>query len=228
MSRRQRTILVVAAHPDDEVLGMGGTIARHVADGDTVHILFLGDGVTSRGEDDSAASARRKEAARRASEILSARIVSFEDLPDNRFDNVPLLEIVQRVERVKHQVGPDLVYTHHGGDLNIDHRLTCQAVLTAFRPKPGERCSEIYSFEVRSATEWSAPSVAPPFLPDTYVNISSYVDKLVAACQCYADEFYEAPHTRSLEAIRTAAVNRGYEVGVEAAEVFMTLRRIIK
>ena len=222
-----RNVLVVVAHPDDEVLGMGGTMARHGAQGDQVSVLFLGSGVGAREGSDAEEVKRRQGAAQNAAKLLGAKIVSIHDFPDNEFDSVSLFQLVKAVEDAKAKVQPDLVYTHHGGDLNIDHRLSCQAVLTAFRPQPGEACREIRSFEVNSATEWSAPGVTPAFMPNTYVDITPYLPQLESACQAYHEEMRPAPHTRSIEAVITAARKRGSEVGLSAAEAFMTLRRLI-
>jgi len=221
-------ILVIAAHPDDEVLGCGGTIARHVTEGDSAHILFLGDGVSSRGNSDPNLVNERKKSAVKACEALGAAIVGFEKFPDNMFDTVPLLYIARVVESAKKEINPQIIYTHHGGDLNIDHRITCRAVLTAFRPQPDEQFSEIRSFETNSSTEWSASAIMPPFIPDTFVDITQYLDKLLDAYACYADEIREEPHARSLEALKIAALRRGREAGIHAAEAFMTLRRILR
>jgi LmbE family N-acetylglucosaminyl deacetylase len=223
-----KQILVIAAHPDDEVLGCGGTIARHVTEGDFVQVLFLGDGVSSRGDSDFKLVNARKKSAANACETLGASIAGFEKFPDNMFDTVSLLDIVRVIESAKKEINPKIIYTHHGGDLNIDHRKTCQAVLTAFRPLPGEEFFEIRSFETNSSTEWSAPSIMPPFIPDTFVDISRYLDKLLDAYACYADEIREEPHARSLEALRIAAFRRGREAGLQAAEAFMTLKRIFR
>ena len=223
-----RDILVVAAHPDDEVLGMGGTIVRHAALGDRVHVLFLADGVGSRqGADDRQVKARW-ECAHAALDELGAQSAGFETFPDNQFDSVPLLHIVHCVEDVKHTLEPDVVYTHHGGDLNIDHSIACQAVLTAFRPQPGEQCREILAFEVASSTEWASPRNNVPFRPETYIEITPYLTVLEQAYNCYAAELRDDPHARSLETMMLGVRKRGREVGVEAAEAFMTLRRVIK
>jgi len=219
---------VVAAHPDDEVLGMGGTIARHTACGDAVHVVFLGDGVSSRGNVEKALLEERKSCALRACKILGANVLSFEALPDNQFDSVPLLSVVKTVEEVKKATDPQVIYTHHAGDLNIDHRVVCQAVLTAFRPLPSETFGEIRAFEVNSSTEWGGRGGLEPFVPDTYVDISPYLSKLEESCRCYSKEIRKDPHARSMEAVRYSAFRRGREVGVYAAEAFMTLRRILR
>ena len=218
----------VAAHPDDEVLGCGGTIARHVMDGDSVYVSFLADGVSSRVESDPKLIIDRRERAVKASEILGGAIVGFEKFPDNRFDTVSLLDIVRVVELVKINLNPHIIYTHHSGDLNIDHRITCQAVLTAFRPQPDEEFSEIRAFETNSSTEWASPATMRAFIPDTFVDITRYLDKLLRAYSCYTDEIREEPHARSLEALKISALRRGREVGLYAAEAFMTLRRIVR
>lgn len=224
----KRKVLVVAAHPDDEVLGMGGTIARHIDDGDSVNILFLGHGVGSRGSSLPQEISKRKSSAKKACTVLGAQILGVETFPDNAFDSVTFLEIVKAVEKAKAQVGPDIVYTHHGGDLNIDHRISCQAVLTAFRPQPREIYSEIRCFEVNSSTAWGGMAGLQPFLPDTYVDISMYLEKLLEAYGCYDEEIRPEPHARSLESLRISALHRGREVGFAAAEAFVTLRRIIR
>jgi len=222
------TILIVAAHPDDEVLGMGGAIARYVHAGDAVYVLFLGDGVTSRGEMKEKEVLFRRDCAEQAARILGANIFSFGTFPDNRFDTVSFLDIVQFVEKAKNEVRPDKIFTHHGGDLNIDHRLTLQAVLTAFRPQPQERFSAIYSFEVNSSTEWSHPAILPVFVPDTFVDIAPFVKKKLEAYSCYEAEVRPDPHARSLKAVECLAQKRGREVGLEYAEAFMTLRHIVR
>jgi len=223
-----KQILIIAAHPDDEVLGCGGTIARHVKEGNSVHVLFLSDGVSSRGDSDTKLITERKESAVKACEVLGATIVDFEKFPDNMFDTVPLLDIVRVVESAKKKIKPQIIYTQHGGDLNIDHRIACQAVLTAFRPQPGEEFSEIRAFETNSSTEWSSSAILKPFIPDTFVDITQYLDKLLKAYSCYVDEIREEPHARSLEALKIAAFRRGRETGLYAAEAFMTLRRICR
>jgi LmbE family N-acetylglucosaminyl deacetylase len=178
-----KQVLVVAARPDDETIGMGGTIDRHSTLGHTVHVIFLASGVDSRGPDREAAR-RRGGAAEAACRILGAVILGFCELSDNGFLSVSLLSIVRANEEVKGRFDSDIVYTHHGGDPNIDHCRTCQAVLTAFRPQPGETCQEIRSLEVSSATERAHPSIGAPFALDTFIDIEDYRKQLLAAYLC--------------------------------------------
>ena len=219
-------VLVVAAHPDDEVLGCGATIARHTAAGDRVHILILADGVGARQGNHGNTSQTRVRAAEAAAAILRAEQPRLLDLPDNRLDSSPLLDIVQRVEAVVTEVKPKILYTHHAGDLNIDHRITHQAVMTACRPVPGACWRRILCFEVASSTEWQTPSAADAFLPNWFVDVTETLTHKLDALQAYAAELRPWPHPRSLQAIEHLARWRGANVGLEAAEAFMLARAI--
>ncbi|MBT6052731.1 MAG: PIG-L family deacetylase [Candidatus Scalindua sp.] len=220
-----KQILVVAAHPDDEVLGCAGTIARHVSDGDKVYVVFMSDGVTSRTGVESNEVEVRKQAAKDASNILgmvqSPRFLGF---PDNRMDTVALLDIVQTLEQVINEIEPEVVYTHHSGDLNIDHKITHQAVMTACRPQPGFCVREIYSFEVLSSTEWSTNN---PFIPNYFVDISDILELKISAIKAYNSELRLFPHARSIESIEALVKYRGASVGVHAAEAFRLERKIV-
>lgn len=227
-------VLVVAAHPDDEVLGAGGAIAWHRRRGDHVAVLILGEGISSR-------AATRKEGLRtfepsmvnlkremrRAHRTLDVSASFHREFPDNRFDSIELLDLVKAVEAVVDRVKPQWVYTHHGGDLNIDHRLTCEAVLTACRPLPGSVVERVLSFEVLSSTEWAPPHLLGAFVPTVFLDISAVLDRKLKAMVCYRSELRSFPHPRSLEAIRHLAAQRGSTAGLKAAEAFMLLRERI-
>lgn len=219
----KRKVLVVAAHTDDEALGCGGTIARHVAEGDTVHAVFMADGVTSRPNTQGADLTQRDSAAEKARRILGIETNHYIGLPDNRMDSVPLLDVIQKLEAIVQAYNPEIIYTHHLGDLNEDHRITQQAVMTACRPVPGSSVKEIYAFEVLSSTEWAAPH-AHPFMPDCFIDISAHLTKKFEALDAYACEMREAPHSRSLSHVEHLARHRGHSAGVEAAEAFKVLR----
>jgi LmbE family N-acetylglucosaminyl deacetylase len=220
---------VVAAHPDDEALGCGGTIARWANDGANVHVAFLADGVGARREvhdTEQAALNDRREAANRAGEIIGAATVHFDDLPDNRLDSVALLDITQRVEALVEHYQPDTVLTHHAGDLNIDHRRVHQAVMTACRPQPGHPVRTILCFEVPSSTEWQVPGGGEPFVPNWFEDITGTLPQKLKALEAYAMEMRDWPHTRSIKAVDHLARWRGATVGGEAAEAFMLARCI--
>ena len=209
-------ILVVAAHPDDEILGCGGTIARHVQDGDDVHVVILSEGITSRGTREGVDELIG--AATKAHKLMGS-IVSHYDFPDNRMDEIPLLDVVKVVEPAIQIVQPEIVYTHHGGDLNIDHRVTHKAVMTACRPLPGSMVKTVLCFEVPSSTEWGES-----FVPNWFVGID--LDKKIEALRAYDAEMREYPHPRSYLAVKYLAQWRGATAGVEAAEAFMLGRNI--
>lgn len=220
-----RIVLVVAAHPDDEVLGCGGTVARHAAAGDRVHVVIAGEGATARdvdagSKDERAALAK---AAQAAAATLGSEPPRMLGLPDNRLDTLPLLDIIKPIEAVVAEVNPDTVYTHHGGDLNIDHRIVHQAVLTACRPVPGSPVRRLYAFETLSSTEWG---IGEPFRPGHFVAIVGQLDRKRAALKHYDREMRAFPHARSFEAVDALARLRGATVGLEAAEAFVVIRDV--
>ena len=224
------SVLVVAAHPDDEVLGCGGTIARHVQDGERVTIAILGEGVTSRNPTAHKANTQSlsdlRGAAREASDLMGVTDLRLLDFPDNRFDTVDLLELVATVEAIIADVKPNIVYCQHGGDLNIDHQLTFRAVLTATRPQPELQVNSLYTWSTRSATEWAFSSIFPIFIPRLFVDISNTLQDKLRALSVYENELRPWPHSRSLQAVEAACRSNGAKVGVEAAEVCDVIRVI--
>lgn len=221
-----KSILVVAAHPDDEVLGCGGYIANQVRSGGEVFVTFLSDGVTSRqGNLGLQEIESRRNAARLASKVLGVSEVSFGDYPDNKIDTVPLLEIIKSIEAVVERVRPQIVLTHFGGDLNIDHRIVNQAVLTACRPAPKQGVKKVLFFEVPSSTEWQVPIEGEAFTPTWFEDISETLEIKIKALTVYEHELREWPHPRSVKAVEHLAHWRGASCGVDAAEAFVLGRR---
>lgn len=225
-------ILIVAAHPDDEVLGCGGVMAAHAAKGDDVYVLILAEGATSRdvvrnipNRGDELTCLRQ--AGRSAAVVLGVNPPRFLGLPDNRLDSLPLLDVIKKVEYVIQEIEPTVIYTHHGGDLNVDHSITLQAVLTACRPIPGSLISAIYTFETVSSTEWNHTPTHNPFIPTRFVNVTDYIDKKIQALLCYDSEMRDYPHARSLDNVKNLAQWRGASVGLAAAEAFMVIREVI-
>lgn len=224
-------VLVVAAHPDDEVLGVGGTVARHVDEGDSVNSLILAEGATSRGPQRDRVShadelSQLAQAASRAAEILGSQPPILLDFPDNRMDSADLLDVVQAIERTIKDHSPELVYTHSRVDVNIDHRIVHDAVLAATRPQPGVAVRELRFFETPSSTEWR-PASTSTFAPAVYVDIHSTLDRKLHALSAYAGEIRPWPHARSVDGISALARWRGASVGVAAAEAFELGRRLI-
>ncbi len=224
-------VLVIAAHPDDEILGCGASMARHVAEGDDVSVLILAEGITSRQANrDVEKNANEllllKEAARKANEKLGVRQVKLHNFPDNRMDTVPLLDVIKFVEQEISAANPNIIYTHHAFDLNVDHRRVHEAVLTAWRPIPGNPRGTLLFFEVPSSTDWNALNSSNVFVPNWYREVGAYLAAKKAALQEYRSEMRPWPHARSLEAIEHLARWRGSSVGVEAAEAFMLGRSL--
>jgi LmbE family N-acetylglucosaminyl deacetylase len=223
-------VLCVVAHPDDEVLGVGGTLARHAEDGDDVHVCILSDGVTSRydeiNEEVEEEIKRRRRRARAACDELGVDTLSIHEYPDNQFDTVPLLDLIQTVEAEIASHSPEVVYTHHYGDLNIDHELTCRAVVTATRPLADSTVRRVLACETLSATEWAIPTAADAFQPTSFVAIEDYIREKRVALEHYEHELRSPPHPRTLETVRKNAEIWGAKAGVSAAEPFEILREV--
>ena len=223
-------ILVVAAHPDDEVLGCGGTIARLASEGHEVYIAILGEGITSRYQQREEANPALVEAlhgrAQKVAKLMGAENLFMHSLPDNRFDTVPLLDVVKIIEELVERIQPQVIYTHHGGDLNIDHLVVHRAVLTATRPTADQPVREIYAFEVPSSTEWAFQQSDMVFRASTFIDISRTLETKIAAMQVYESEARPFPHPRSPEALRALARWRGSMVGLKAAEAFALIRSV--
>lgn len=224
-------VAVIAAHPDDEVLGCGGTVARLAQQGRAVHILLLADGETSRLPDEAAAHAglvsARNAAADAACRVLRCRSVQMLGLPDNRLDGLELLDVVKHIEAFVDRHRPSTVFTHHSGDVNVDHRVVHDAVITACRPQPGHPVRELLLFEVPSSTEWRPGGSAAAFHPNWFVDISLTLSDKIRALEAYASELRPFPHPRSVQAVEALAQWRGATMGAAAAEAFVLARKII-
>lgn len=223
MNSKKNTVLIVAAHPDDELLGVGGTAAKHAKNGDEVFCLILGEGAAARAGGKEGIEILHEEA-KRAAEVIGFKEIFFSNLPDNRFDSLELLDVVKEVEKHLEKIKPDVIYTHHGDDLNIDHRITFQAVLTACRPCNVNCPKEVYTFETLSSTEWQAGDKR--FMPNTYIDIVDELEAKVSALTEYKSEVRKYPHPRSPEGIKILAQYRGLEAGLKYAEAFCLVRKI--
>ena len=227
------SVLVVAAHPDDEVLGCGGTIARHSDAGDYVQVLIVAEGATSR-QEYYRDRRRGKEqisilaqAAKTAGVILGTTSVKLLNLPDNRLDSISRLDLARLVEVWIQKCHPNVIYVHHAGDVNIDHRRLHEAVVTACRPTPGNTVRRLLSFEVSSSTEWQPPGSGVAFHPNLFVDITNQWERKRQALDAYISEMRSWPHARSAQAVEYLARWRGAQVGVPVAEAFCLLRELI-
>ena len=233
-------ILVIAAHPDDEVLGMGGTIVKHINSGNEVKILIMSTGISARRsvnyksnstyETDSNLNKKMtkqiqklKVDAKNAAKILGTKNLELLDFPDNEMDTVSNLKITKTIEHIINDFKPKIVYTHSRIDINVDHRIIHDAVLTATRPKFSNSISEVISFEVPSSSEWNFPNV---FSPNIFVDISKELKTKLKAMKAYKNEIEKFPHPRSVEALEAYAKKWGSVSGFMAAEAFSLLRKL--
>lgn len=220
-------ILVVVAHRDDETIGLGGTIARHVSNGDLVYCISMTDGVGARKSKNRKIEIEtRKKSSLKAGKILGLSWIDEANFPDNALDTVSLLSIVKFIEKAKLKIKPSIIYTHSSADLNIDHQIVSKATLVAFRPHPNEFWQEIRAFEIPSATDYGHKSITGDFNANLYIDISKTWKKKLKALKEYKTEIKESPYSRSLSGLENLAKHRGHQVGVKYAEAFEIIRKI--
>lgn len=216
-----KRILVLAAHPDDEITGCGGTVALHTRSGDIVTSVIVCEAESLRyGKVGVGMRSHSMNAAKKLG-ISDLRLLNF---PDQKLDTFTLTDIITPIEKIVREVKPNIVYTHHYNDINLDHQILVKAVSVATRPM--EKFIEaVYSFDAASSTEWAYPRT---FIPDTWVDISETLDLKLSAFSCYESEVRPYPHPRSLKSLRFRAKAWGSQVCVDAAEAFMTVRRVLR
>lgn len=232
-SLRNKKILIVVAHPDDEILGLGGTMAHLIKNYDVkTKVIILGEGITSR-SDNRNPDLWRNELETHRNNILQAQKaigyhkVGIYDFPDNRFDSVAVLDIIKTIEKEKLDFNPDVIFTHHGGDVNIDHQRTFDAVITCCRPMAHESVKTIITFETMSGTEWRASTDPKHFIPNLFVSITEEeLNAKIKAMESYEYEKRIYPHPRSPEALKIVAQRWGVAMGVPYAEAFCLVRNI--
>jgi LmbE family N-acetylglucosaminyl deacetylase len=215
-------IAVIGAHPDDELLGAGGTLARHVRAGDEAHAIVVADGAGSRYPDELVQ--RLQKQAARAAELIGFASLCFLAMPDQRLDSVPLIELTQHLEAVLDEIGPEIVYTHFPEDVNTDHGIVARAAWTACRPYRRPQVRRFAVFETPSSTEWAWPLDGAQQQPNLFVDVTETLDIKIAAMECYETELRDYPHPRSSRALRERAAHWGSQVGRLAAEPFRVLR----
>jgi N-acetylglucosamine malate deacetylase 1 len=217
-------VLVVAAHPDDETLGAGCAIARHVRAGDKVSVLLLTDGASARRGTTLSDSVKRRNDAKKAADILGYHDLHFHNFPDNAMDSVPLLDVAKVVESTAAAANPRIVYIHHTGDLNVDHKVAARAALTCFRPQPGSTVRRILAFEVPSATGWDYGEA--DFRPNVFLDAGDLIALKLKALGAYKTEMRPFPHARSLKSVEARARAWGSQIGLKAVEPFALVREI--
>ena len=232
-SLRNKKILVVVAHPDDELLGLGATMHRLIRSaGVEARVVILGEGITSRSDvrDTDKWKAEleiHRQNIRQAQEAIGYQSVGIYDFPDNRFDSVALLDIIKVVEKEKSEFQPEVIFTHHGGDVNVDHQRTFEAVITACRPMAHEKVTTIIAFETPSGTEWRAATDPRHFLPNLFFEVEEEdLEAKIKGMEAYEFEKRPYPHPRSPEALRIQAQRWGVAMGRPLAEAFTLVRSI--
>jgi N-acetylglucosamine malate deacetylase 1 len=218
-------ILVIAAHPDDEVLGAGGTIAKHARQGDEVYLCVITRAYAPDWPEENIKLRRQEVLA--VSEALGIKKVHFLDYPTVKLDTIPQKDLNESILKCILEVQPQVVYTTHRGDMNKDHRLVFESTMVAVRPTPGSSVKKVLCYELLSSTEWGNPFIENAFTPNVYVDITDTLEVKLNAMSLYKTELKEYPHPRSLEAISALAKVRGSSAGVGAAEAFILAREII-
>ncbi len=217
-------VLVIAPHPDDEVLGCGGTIAKHVADGNDVYVVVVTKGCEPIFPPEQVKRVRAECAA--ADKFLGVKETIFWDFPAAMLEDVPRYRFNDSFAKIVRQIKPDIVYLPHRGDMKIDHKMTVDAAMVALRPKYQHVIKKIYAYETLSETGWDIANTTNEFIPTYYNDISNYMDKKIEALQQFTSQVAEYPNARSLEAIRALAMYRGSTMNLEAAEAFVVIREI--
>jgi len=226
--------MIVVAHPDDELLGLGATMHKLLKEETTIEtrVVILGEGITSRSDSRDLIKWKKqlekhRENIHQAQKAIGYHEVIIHDFPDNRFDSVPILDIIKVIEREKERFLPDVIFTHHGGDVNIDHQLTFEAVVTSSRPMKDETVKTIITFETPSGTEWRVPSDPRHFLPNFFVSVQEEdIKAKIEGMESYEFERRDYPHPRSPKALKIQAQRWGVSIGREYAEAFQIIRII--
>lgn len=219
-------ILIIAPHPDDEVLGCGGTMRKHTENGNEVFLCIVTKPYTPDWTE--AYIENKKKEIKASNDILGIKKTFFLDLPTVKLDTVPQKQLNDAVSSCVQEVNPEVVYIPFFGDINKDHQLVSQASIVAVRPKPGLTIRKVFLYEVLSETEWAKPAqkIEEVFIPNQYEDISGFLDDKLKAMSAYQSELKEYPHPRSLKGIEVLAQKRGTECGKKAAEAFMILREV--
>lgn len=224
-----KKVLVISAHPDDEVMGIGGTIAKLTAQGVECHLLIVTDGSSSQYRDSGHLHAiieAKKVETKRCADLLGFKSIHYGELPDMRLDMTPHIVINQIIEKVIDEVQPDTVFTHFWGDVNRDHQEVYKSTLVAVRPMMGQVVKELYCYRAPSSTEWTPNKADAMFMPNYFVDIEKFAEQKYKAFSCYSTELREYPHPRSVQYLKESDKAAGLKVGLMSAEEFVLLRKL--
>ena len=220
---KNNKILIIAAHPDDEMLGCGGTIIK-LKEKNEINVVFLTNGISARTKNKKAANLRKNECLNlfKKLHLAKPKMLNF---PDNQLDKIPLLKIIKKIESIIKKFKPNIILTHYENCLNIDHQIAYRATITACRPLKTNPVKTILSFEVLSSTDWGAFE-KKNFQPNFYINISNQINNKLKFLKYYKSEIKKYPHSRSLKAIEALAKVRGTSSGYNFAEAFYLVRHL--
>lgn len=224
-----KKVLVIAAHPDDEVMGLGGTIAKLSAQGVECHLLIVTDGSSSQYRDSDHLHEiieAKKQETKECSGLLGFKSIHYGELPDMKLDKTPHIVINQVIEKVIDELQPDTVFTHFWGDVNRDHQEVYKSSLVAVRPVMGQVVKEVYCYKVPSSTEWTPNKADTMFMPNYFVDIEKFAEQKYKAFACYSTELRDYPHPRSIQYLRETDKTAGLRVGLLSAEEFVLLRKL--
>lgn len=217
-------VLVIAPHPDDEILGVGGTIAKRSNAGDEVYVCVVTKGFPPLFDQEMIEQGRRE--CVQADRMLGVRKTYFLDLPAVMLETVPRYELNRKIAEVVQEVDPDEVYIPHRGDMQIDHQIVVDAAMVAVRPRGKRYPRRVYAYETLSETGWNIPNTTNEFIPTVYEDISGTVDAKIGALSVFRSQLAQFPEARSVGAVEALARFRGATVGVSAAEAFCLIREI--
>lgn len=220
-----KRVLVVAAHPDDEILGLGGTIRNYFEKGYEIHCIIIAQGMKSRSHQ-TLSLTKLKENAIKSSKHVGYKSVEFFDFPDNELDSITTLDVTRVIEEKIEVFLPNIVFTHHNGDKNLDHRIIYDATLSATRPYAKHTVEELYAYETPSSTEWNFSNTSSSFIPNIFIDVSNSINYKLAAMKEYVSEIRDYPHPRSLESLKIIAQRWGTVVNQNFSEAFMLIRKI--
>ncbi|MTI80468.1 MAG: PIG-L family deacetylase [Firmicutes bacterium] len=218
-------VLVIAPHPDDEILGVGGTIAKHKENGDDVHVCIVTKGMSPMFDEDSVTKVRNE--ALKAYKFLGVNNTIFLDFPAVTLEESPNHKLIAALLEVIDKVKPEVVFLPHRGDIHLDHKIVFDASMVALRPIREVKVNEIYCYETLSETEWDAPNVTNAFIPNTWVDISNFIDIKKEAMSIFESQVHSFPHPRSIRSLEALSEYRGSNMGIKNAEAFITIRKLL-
>lgn len=219
-----RRVLIIAPHPDDEILGVGATMAKMVSQGDDVYVAIVTKGTEPKFCEESVQKTRAETT--RAHDLLGIKETIYLDFPAAELDLVSEAELGQAISKVVQTVKPNTLFIPFCGDVHFEHQKVALACMVASRPHRDDYPERVLAYETLSETNWNAPYLSQAFIPNVFVEVSNFLDDKLKAMRCFESQLFEFPHERSLESIEILAKHRGTNIKVKAAEAFVLIRGV--